>query len=263
MAKRAEFSMDGVRDTITGLVEGLKNPTQPGAAGGAVPRASMEALRNALIGAGVGGVGGLVGEWGKDETERDYGNLIEKSLLGAMLGGGGTMAYRHLVNSGDPSSPAVWQDTYNDVVNPQPKSDLPKPPENAGLSSRLLYGAATNPDVPAAVQATSRAILNHDPVGAMKPIGVPAAAAAAGGATGLLGGAVTKRVLRGATNPGTFLQRQGARISNLTLRPLSLGSIKPMTPKPYEQGRFGRGLGALIQGLGVAAGAYGGYQAAQ
>jgi len=54
-----------------------------------------ESLRNALIGAGVGGVGGVASSLFSKRRKKDpWGKLLRGALLGAAAGGGGTAAYR-------------------------------------------------------------------------------------------------------------------------------------------------------------------------
>lgn len=106
----------------TKVATSLGDPTQV-VNGRVVPHMPMEALRNALIGSGLGAGAGLISELGKDEKERDYRRLLDKTLMGGLLGGGGTLAYRSLLNSGSHEDPAVLQDLFNDVTNPQPEPD--------------------------------------------------------------------------------------------------------------------------------------------
>jgi len=92
LALRATLARRGLRFT-----KEAQDPPQPGffnsLAAGDSP--GMEALRNALIGAGIGGIGGAASSLFAPKRRREpWRRALLGALLGAGLGGGGTAAYR-------------------------------------------------------------------------------------------------------------------------------------------------------------------------
>lgn len=229
----------------TKVAASLGDPTM-NVGGAVVPHVPMEAARNALIGAGVGGIGGLVSELGRDEKDRDYRRLLDKTMLGGMLGGGGTLAWRSLVNSGNKADPAALQGIYDGAVNPATppvdpvlaaidakKQGLPPPamPASGGADAEAPIGGlrafgrgvAAHPATPAAIAEPIYNLTETTP-GQAGAIG----AGAVGGAAAGLGA---------SSYAGTALRR--------------LARMRP-TPLPSGVGWKGK----LLRGLAAGAGAY-------
>lgn len=156
-----------------GLLGLLQNPTQV-VDGKTVPHIPAEALRNALIGLGIGGVAGGVQEYSKPEKERNYSRVIDKAMLGSMLGGAGTVGWRHLVNSGNAKNPAVLQQEFDGMGAPPSPIDqvregltaeneaamAPGAPSANSPLTNLAAGAASDKTLPLGVRNT--AMWAHD-----------------------------------------------------------------------------------------------------
>jgi hypothetical protein len=156
-----------------GLLDLLRNPTQV-VDGKTVPHVPAETLRNALIGLGIGGVAGGVQEYSKPEKERNYSRVIDKAMLGSMLGGSGTVAWRHLVNSGNAKAPAVLQPEFDGMgASPSPIDQVrenlsadneaaaaPSAPTARSPLADLAAGAAADKKLPLSVRNT--AMWAHD-----------------------------------------------------------------------------------------------------
>lgn len=169
-----------------GIFASLQNPVHANG----TPNVTAETLRNALIGLGAGGIAGGVSELNRPEKERDYSKILDKAMLGGMLGGGGTLAWRHLVNSGNAEAPAVFQEDFNGL-GAQPskldslKDELAGEAEKAqttatnepGLIQSTLLGTAADKSMPLALRRGAFSAANTD--------GMQGAATAAGGLGGL------------------------------------------------------------------------------
>lgn len=164
-----------------GIFASLQNPVHANG----TPNVTAETLRNALIGLGAGGIAGGVSELNRPEKERNYSKILDKAMLGGMLGGGGTLAWRHLVNSGNAAAPAVFQEDFNGLGAQPSKLDALRERVHAtgeqadaaadtspNVVKSLGYGIANDPNVPGSVQRTALSIADTTmPQGVMSAIG--------------------------------------------------------------------------------------------
>lgn len=246
-----------------GIGELISNPVNADG----TPHLGGEALRNALLGLGVGGIAGGVSEFSRPEKERNYGRILDKALLGTMLGGGGTLAWRQMVNSGNPAAPAAFQDHWNELVGGKPQSRMDKvrgeiaaareQASNAGPGSNAVsdtaMSVAENKSLPWFVRGISADVADNDyaRVGAAGLGGAMGAGAGAGAA------ALGQRVMRQLRRPDVAIARKAAIGANVLDTISGDGaSVKlPQYPKPSRLGRTGSWLVRALAGL---AGGYAG-----
>lgn len=251
----------------TGLLAALQNPVNANG----TPMVGAETLRNALIGLGAGGIAGGVSEFNKPEKERNYGRILDKALLGGMMGGGGTLAWRQLVNSGNAATPAVFQESWDSLTGNTPMSRIEKakariraardaaatPTADAGNTDDIGMRIAENEHFPTSVQ--SMGVDLHE--GNALPLAAAAGGSLGGAAVGMGLGAGAGRMLRAMRHPGTAAMRAGARGHN-ALNLIGGKSMDLEVPKYPAGSRAGRLGGILLRILSGVAGGYAGATAA-
>lgn len=193
LAKTADFG-----EAIRSLGSSLSDPSST-----ANPMA-WETGRNALIGAGVGGVGGALAA-GSGRRGR---GALEGGLLGAGLGGGSTMLYRGLQAGNEPTPEAVKAEADTAQQQAGESTSSFKPYDQPGEVHPEVPTASITERVPAAINAAGN---HHYGVAAEHLIPDPT-----GAAVGAVGGVAAGKGIQ------SLLDRRGApgRIAGLDAKTL-------------------------------------------